>query len=316
MFITVCGIISNGFLLVVFAVDPLQCLRSVSSGLILNLCIADLVTALMLFLWTTMFWIWASDKAGEVIFCFVWFGYSTSFLTIALLSLERYIAIRYIWCTGTIVTKRRSVCGVVVIWFISGISFIRLDLKNLGIHMFILSPVFELCVLAVITFYTKLWVIRQRHVLQQHRAHIKQEANLTKVVFALIVILVITTMPLIFFYQLLYGLILFCGHRCVAEAMSYLPVYLTPVFAVNFTLNPAIYGWSILSPKYRRSFAALCTILMRNPVRQKLDRIVTYRQRETERDTQSRGKCNAGYNRILQLTMIALRPAKTSAIME
>ena len=279
MFITVCGTISNGFLLVVFAVDPLRCLRSVSSGLILNLCIADLVTALMLFLWTTMFWNWASDKVGEVIFCFVWFGYSASFLTIALLSLERYIAIRYIWSTGTIVTKRRSVCGVVVIWFISGISFIQLDHKNLGIHMFILSSVFELCVLAVITFYTKLWVIRQRHVLQQHRAHIKQEANLTKVVLALIVILVITTMPLIFFYQLLYGLILFCGHRCVAEAMSYLPVYLTPVFAVNFTLNPAIYGWRL--PKYRRSFAALCTILMRNPVRQKLDRIVTYRQRET-----------------------------------
>lgn len=282
MFITVCGIISNGFLLVVFAIDPLRCLRSVSSGLILNLCIADLVTALMLFLWTTMLWNWASDpyKVGQVIFCFVWFGYSASFLTIALLSLERYIAIRYIWATDTIVTKRRSLCGVVVIWFISGISFIPLDHKNLSIHMFILSSVFELCVLAVITFYTKLWVIRQRHVLQQHRAHIKRETKLTKVVFALIVLLVITTMPLIFCYQLLYGLMLFCGHHCIVEPMTYLPVYLTPVFAINFALNPAIYGWRL--PKYRRSFAALCTVLIRNPARQKLDRIVTYRQGKTD----------------------------------
>ena len=280
MFVTVCGIISNGFLLVVFAVDPLRCLRSVSSGLILNLCIADLVTALMLFVWTTMLWNWASDNVGEVIFCFVWFGYSASFLTIALLSLERYIAIRYIWSTDTIVTKRRSVCGVVVIWLISGISFIPLDKKNKQKHMFILSSVFELCVLAVITFYIKLWVIRQRHVLQQHRAHIKQGTQLTKVVFALIVILVITTVPFIFLYQLLYGLLFFCGHDCIAEAIGYLPVYLTPVFAINFALNPAIYGWRL--PKYRRSFVALCTILMRNPVqRQKLERIVTYRQRET-----------------------------------
>lgn len=279
MFVCICGIISNGFLLVVFATDPLRCLRNISSGLILNLCIADFLTAIMLLVWTTTLWNWASDKVSKVIFCVIWFGYSASFLTIALLSLERYIVIRYIWSSDTIVTKKRTAYGIIVIWLMSGISFISLDLKNLSISMFVLSTVLEICVLVVIIFYIKIWSIRRRHARQQHRAVIRQEIRLTKVVFALIMLLVVTTMPLIFLYQLLHGLWLFCGTKCISDLIQYLPAYLTPLFSINFALNPAIYGWRL--PKYRRSFATLCTIVMRSSVRQKLSTIVMYKREET-----------------------------------
>jgi hypothetical protein len=226
-----------------------------------------------------MHWNWASEDLGQIIFCLVWFGYSAAFLTIALLSLERYIVIRYIWSADAIVTKRRSASAVVIIWLVSGISFIQLDHKKLSMHMFMLSSVFEICILVVITFYVKLWAIRRRHALQHHIALIKQENKLTKVVFALIVILVLTTLPLVFLYQLLHGLLLFCGRDCIDEVIRYIPAYLTPVFAVNFALNPAIYGWRL--PKYRRSFSALWTIFIRNPARQKRDKIVMHKQRGT-----------------------------------
>lgn len=281
MIISLCGIISNCFLLVVFAADPLRCLRNISSGLILNLCIADFLTAIMIFLWTTTHWNWASEKFGQIVFCLVWFGYSASFLTIALLSLERYIVIRHIWSADTIITKRRTTYAVAMIWLISAVSFIRLDHEKLSIHMFILSSIFELCVLVVIIFYIKLWAIRRRHdALQEHRALIKRENRLTKVVFTLIVLLVLTTLPLIFLYQLLHGLLLFCGSHCIDKEMRYIPVYLTPVFAVNFALNPAIYGWRL--PKYRRSFSALCAIITRRPARQKLDKIEVKKRNETQ----------------------------------
>ena len=280
MGICLCGIVSNGFLLVVFAADPLNCLRNISSGLILNLCIADLLTATMLFLWTTTHWSWASESLSEVVFGLVWFGYSASFLTIALLSLERYIVIRHIWSADSIITKRRTAYAVVTVWSISGISLIPLDHENLSMYIFVLSSVVELCVLIVIIFYVKLWIIRRRHALQHHRALIKQENRLTKVVFALIVILVITTIPMIFSFQLLHGLSLFCGLGCIDEAMGYIPPYLTPVFAVNFALNPAIYGWRL--PKYRQSFSALCDMIMCNPARRKRDEVVIHKRGEKQ----------------------------------
>ena len=273
------GVISNGFLLVVFATDPLRCLRNVSSGLILNLCIADLLTASTLILWSTNHWDWASNELSHFIFSLVWFGYSASFLTVALLSLERYIVIRYIWSSDSVVTKRRTAYAVAIIWLISGMSFVRLDKKNISVHIFTLSSVYELCVLVVIIFYTKLWAIRRRHTYQHHRA-LKKENELTKVVFALIVLLFVTTLPLIFLYQLLHGLKLFCGYRCIPNEMVYIPSYFTPIFSVNFAINPAIYGWRL--PKYRRSFFALCGIAMRNPARQNLDKVVMYTRRETQ----------------------------------
>lgn len=282
MIISLCGIISNGFLLLVFAVDPLRCLRSVSSGLILNLCFADFLTAIMIFFWATMHWTWAPDLVADIIFCLVWFGYSASFLTIALLSLERYIVIRHIWSADTIVTKRRTVYAVVVIWLTSAISFIQLDEKNSHIHMFVLSSVFELCVVVVIILYVRLWVIRRRHAPHQHRALVKDECKLTTVVFVLILLLIVTTVPLIFLYQLLNGLFLFCGSNCAGNEIKQISSYLTPVLAVNFAVNPVIYGWRL--PKYRRSFAALCsTILTRKPTTQKLDKIVgTHKRNKTQ----------------------------------
>ncbi|XP_028397264.1 apelin receptor-like [Dendronephthya gigantea] len=278
LIVSVCGVISNGFLLVVFAMDPLRCLRNVSSGLILNLCIADLLTSTTLVLWNTNTWDWASDELSEVIFSLVWFGYSASFLTVALLSLERYIVIRYIWSSDSVVTKRRTAYAVVIIWLISGMSFVRLDKKNISVHIFISSSVYELCVLVVIVFYTKLWVIRRRHTFQHHRA-LKKESELTKVVFALIILLFVTTLPLIFLYQLLHGLNLFCGTRCIPNDMVYIPPYLTPIFSVNFVINPALYGWRL--PKYRRSFFAVCGVVVGNPVRQKIDKVVRYTRKET-----------------------------------
>ena len=280
MGICVCGIISNGFLLIVFATDPLRCLRNTSSGLILNLCVADLLTATMLFLWATTHWNWASEDFSEVVFGLVWFGYSASFLTIALLALERYIVIRYIWSADTIVTKRRTVFAVVIIWFISGISLFPRDHKNRSAYIFVLSSVFELSVLIVIIFYVKLWILRRRHSFQQHRALIKKENRLTKVVFTLIVLLVLTTVPLIFSYQLLHGWYLLCGLDCIDIAMAYNLPYLTPIFAVNFALNPGIYGWRL--PKYRQSFFAMCAIIMCNPTRQKRDEIVIHKKEEKQ----------------------------------
>ena len=209
----------------------------------------------MLLLWNAAYWKWAPEVVTTIFFYLVWLGYTVSFLTIVLLSLERYIAIRYIWSANKIVTKRRTYCAIATIWLTSGIPLIPLSGKNQDIQVFVMSSFFELCILLVTIFYGKLLANRRNQVNREHKEHMKQETKLTKVVFMLIALLVITTVPTIVHYQVIYGLALFCGVDCVHENLLLVPVYLTPLFSANFAINPIVYAWRL--PKYRRSFLAL-----------------------------------------------------------
>ena len=257
------AIILNGLLLVVFAVDPLRCLRNISSYLIINIALADLVTGTAILIWTTQTWPWLSFLCEQIVLSSIWLGYTVSFLTITLLSCERFIAIKYIWSANRIVTKQRTMYAIIIIWLISCSSFVLISPTYRQIYILSLSTFFEFCVIVVVIFYVKLWRTRRSHSQQESAIAVRQEMKLTVVVFILLVILVFTTLPLMFTYQIIILASLICKTRfCLGKALHSLPLQLFPVFAINFSLNPVIYAWRL--PKYRRSFYLLCSMLFQN----------------------------------------------------
>ena len=252
IFVSSFAMIANGVLVIVFVVDPLRCLRNVSSALIINLAVADFLTGAMILIWATEIWQWQPLVMSQVVFSTIWLGYTASFLTIAVLSCERYIAIRYIWSAGRIVTKKRTLFVIFGIWVLSSFSFIAMPTKNIGLYVFSLSSVLEVCIFVVVVFYLKLWRLRRKQSQRESTMAVKQEMKLTIVVLLLVLLLIITALPLMIVYQLLF----------LKDTSSALPLRLLPLFALNFGLNPIIYGWRL--PKYRRSFHRLFSMLFQN----------------------------------------------------
>lgn len=275
------AIILNGLLLAVFIIDPLQCLRNISSYLIINIAIADLVTGTAILIWATEIWPWQTPLIQQIVFSTIWLGYTASFLTITLLSCERFVAIKYIWSTNRIVTKQRTMYGIITIWLVSCTAFINISPLYMDNYILSLSTFFEFCVIVVVIFYVKLWRIRRSHSQQESMVAVRQEMKLTVVVFLLLVILVFTTLPLMTIYQITNLASRICKTKyCLGEAVHSLPLQIFPVFAINFSLNPVIYAWRL--PKYRRSFFLLCSMLFQNIVMRR-----TNNSNESRRDLRS-----------------------------
>lgn len=271
------GIVLNGILFIVFIVDPLRCLRSVSSSLIINLCVADLLTAITILVWATNVWEPQRDiLIAKIIFSTIWLGYTVSFLTIALLSWERYIAIRFMWTANRIVTKKRTLYAIATIWLLSSSACISIWDNYYEIYIALLSTVFELCIIIVVVFYFKLWNLRRQQRQQDSSAAVNQEMKLTVVVLLLVIILVVTTLPLMIFYQAIFFRSLTCGVECIGTVET-LPIKFFPIFSLNFCLNPIVYGWRL--PKYRRSFYLLCSNHCRNAFVNAFNR--SYKRRRT-----------------------------------
>ena len=202
LFAGISSFIPNGVLLVVFAVVPLRCLRNVSTWLIVNLSLADLMTAAAITIWASSMWGWLSPKTASLVASIAWMGYMVSFLTIALLSLERYVVIKYMWSADAIVTKNRTLVAILAIWLWSGNAFFFTKEENRKIFIIALSSVMEVCIILVVVFYYKLWSLRRKQ-MQQAEALSKEETGPTVVVCIISLTLIATTMPLLASYQVI-----------------------------------------------------------------------------------------------------------------
>ena len=74
-------------------------------------------------------------------------------------------------------------------------------------------------------------------------------------VFLLVLVLTVTVLPLIICYQLSTYHALTKKSPATKEQLSWVALYLLPLYCVKFFLNPILYAWRL--EKYRSSFMAV-----------------------------------------------------------
>ena len=175
----------------------------------------------------------------------------TSFLSVAVLSADRFLAIQLHFRYQELVTHKRVVAVVISIWMSAAfIALLRL-LKNLTILPYIICIILIVCLISTALFYCKIYLVVRRHAnhiqeMQEQQAApngavMENAARYRKSAVAL-------------FYVYLVLLVCFLPNLCIIAVIIILgqghiplPIAIcsdTLVFLHSF-LNPLIYCWKI-----------------------------------------------------------------------
>ena len=252
--------ISNGLLLI--AMVRYRSTFSTSKGAysIANLAIADLLTGLNSSLWGLNNAFRPPEALGEAIFSISWSSTEASFLTILVMSLERYIAIVFPFKAQVWLSKSRTIKSCVAIWFIAAVCDACMSLSLL-IVQFCLTIVFQITILVTMFFNYKIVIkLRERRVIlstsmqssgargTRSNVDLPRDHKLTVVVPLLVLILIITVLPYIFALQIILVQRLFTVANKDSKLQLFVHYYY-PVKIMNFVFNPIVYAWRL--PNYR-----------------------------------------------------------------
>lgn len=283
VFILVIGMLAvllNGLLLIAMVRNASTIFTSNGAYLVANLAIADLLTGLNSSIWGFKNAFPFPRYLEIVVFSMFWTSIEASFLTISVMSLERYIAIVFPFTAEVLVSKARTIQSCVAVWILSGFCGVFMAL-NRAVVSFGLTLVFEITIFVTTILYYKIFLK-----LSQRKAHLasqltsvgspgnpdlRREYQLTTVVVVLTLILVITVLPYMIAGQIVLASRLFTSVR-YPNLLVFLHYYL-PVEIMNFALNPVVYAWRL--QKYR--YALLRTLQFGCPLRKHFRRFLRRR---------------------------------------
>ena len=257
--IGILGVVSNSLLLI--AMVRYRCTIFTSKGayLIANMAIADLLTGLncsrCMGLRITFQLSQALDKA---LYSIWWTSIEVSFLTILVMSLERYIAIVFPFKAQVWLSKARTIKSCVAVWLIAVLCGVCIALYPLIVHV-CLTIFFEITILVIMFFYYKIIIkLRERRAIltsmqstgtrsTRSNADLPREHKVTTVVVILVVILIITVLPYILATQISSVRRLFRVTNYDPKLQLFISYYFP--FKMILVLNPIIYAWRF--PNYR-----------------------------------------------------------------
>ena len=258
--IGILGVVLNGSLLIAMVRYRSTIFTSKGAYLIANLAIADILTGLNSSLWGLRYALRLHQTINKAVFTILWTSIEASFLTILVMSLERYIAIVFPFKAQVWLSKTRTIKCFIAVWLISAMSGVCMELSH-EIVTLCLSGVFEITVLVTMFFYYKIFMkLRQRRAFLTSiqptgargvRSNVdlqRREYKLTTVVVSLVVILIITVLPFMVAGQISLVLHLFTVAKHDTKLHLFLHYYL-PVELMNFVVNPIVYAWRLA--KYR-----------------------------------------------------------------
>ena len=199
-----------------------------------------------------------------------------TFLHIMLLNIERYISIQHPLRYVTLVTGKRTVISLVVIWCLVFVLGVGVFVTTIIIYtdeciamppdtvtVVSLSGVVVLLILPVVTlsaFYARIYTIVRRHIKFAkaqaiHGTEHKSSGKEMKTIRTIIVILVVTTASWAPFQiaSLVFSLTEQCSTRIVI--LEYILPVTGILFFINSALNPFIYA--MCSPLFKKAFRQL-----------------------------------------------------------
>ena len=254
--IGILAVVSNGLLLIAMVRYRSTIFTCRGAYLIANLAIADLLTGLNSSLWGLRYAFRLPQALNQMLLLISWINIEASFITILVMSLERYIAIVFPFKAQVWLSKTRTTKCCVAAWFISVMCGACMGLSPLIVG-FCLMIVFEITIVVTTFFYYKIVMkLRERRTIltsmhsngaraTRNNANFLREYKLTTVVVLLVVILIITVLPYIFAFQ-----IFFVQHLSTLNLkLELFLVYYLPAGLINFVLNPIVYAWRL--PNYR-----------------------------------------------------------------
>ena len=218
--IGILGVVSNCLLLI--AMVRYRCTIFTSKGayLIANMAIADLLTGLNSSRWGFRITFQLPQALDKALFSICWTSVEVSFLTILIMSLERYIAIVFPIKAQVWLSKTRTIKSCVAVWLIAVLCGACIPLSLLIVHV-CLTIIFEITMPVIAFFYYKnIMKLRERRTiltsmqstatratrcnadLPRDNGDLPREHKVTTVVVILVVILIITVLPYILATQI------------------------------------------------------------------------------------------------------------------
>ena len=215
---------------------------------------------------------------------FLFIGYTSSFFFLMLLSIERYIAIKYPIESGTILTRKRIFLACLLCWAAAIGCALPIILQSQH-YLIALYGILEFSALVMIFF--QLLIIKGIKEASRpledgstRKAHMK---NISTTILILIFVLMVTAFPYFIAKQVEF-LNRDYPHLFTGKMARLFPYYYFPVAYLNFIVNPFIYAWRL--PDYRNVFKELLNrklLHTRETIAQRNSRLFTSRVRSQKR---------------------------------
>ena len=251
---TIIGVMAltlNGLLLIAMVRNTGKIFTTNGAYLVANVTVADLLTGLNSSLWGIKESFLLSEPIRTATHTIFWITVEASFLTIFVMSLERYIAILHPFKAGRWLSKSRTIQSCILTWIVSGLCGLCMIFYAEKTRLF-LACVFEITILVTCFLYYKIFIklAERRACLPSQlngnhgNSDLQREYQLTTVVAVLTLILIVTVLPYTIAGQI--SILTSDNPRLTTFLLYYLPIELS-----NFVLNPIVYALRL--PKYRHA---------------------------------------------------------------
>ncbi|XP_028394272.1 adrenocorticotropic hormone receptor-like [Dendronephthya gigantea] len=255
------GILFNGVLLFVFWRNKTPEFRVGTCYVIGNLALADCLTGVAVLLLASGY-----EPIESFQISMIWTTIEASLMSLMFLSLERFLAFYYPLMSKSIVTVKRTIIVIIIIWFFAIICGVFVNLYTTE-SQFAMTIIYELCVIVFLLSQGYVLLKMQqrkrgdlfcdRDVSIVTRKHIyKQQINnhVTIVVLILIIVVVVTVLP----YMVATQIFILSQLRITSlsdktkDVIRKFIIYFYPVELLNFIVNPIIYAYRL--KRYRQAF--------------------------------------------------------------
>ena len=259
---TVIGILAvvlNGSLLIAMVRYRSTIFTSKGAYLVANMAMADLLTGLNSSLFNLKKSFQISENLTKAIFSIICTSSISSFLTIFVMSLERYIAIGFPFKAQVWLSKTRTIKSCVAVWFIAALSCACMVVFGDNVS-FCLTTIFEISILFTTFFYYKIAIkLKQRRTFLtsmqptgdrglRENADLQRDCQMTTVVVAITFISIMTAVPYMVAANIFLVRRMFTVENYDPQLQLFSQFYF-PVLLVNFVFNPIVYAWRL--PNYR-----------------------------------------------------------------
>ena len=287
------SILLNGVLLMAIAVERRRLLVSRISYLVANLAVADFLIGVVLVFIFQPIKIYEKPRAiQDLEIPLSWGSNLVSFLTLFLMSAERFVVVALPTLWVSILTTRRTIIGICIIWCLAIIDGIVAHFHTKK-TMFVTIIVMEVCVVVFIGTHLYIFFFLKKprsppqppdddvgertamttwsstaeassHVtMKQHREVATVAAKhreIATVVAILLAVLTLTMVPNFICVQII--LVRETNVTRIGDLNKYdfyqLLHYTDALSIFNFVVNPIVYAWRL--SMYRRAFVTLCLI--------------------------------------------------------